>query len=203
MPYDYDSAEHQLRLAAKAGDMEAVLNLLEQGVNIDAAPAYRTTAFHLAERYGHREVARALLLHGATVTLDDASNLEQLKFLMENGVAEPTLEQKRRGLQYACKRHWMSEQQMEIALGNLPDPTLTERVTVEEAEVYIHAKGNFQFSREHWEMMKARMQPGDELWKFNADSHNRRLGWIRNRGYVLLRQGRHVAKIRRNLRDFI
>ncbi|MEW6279281.1 MAG: ankyrin repeat domain-containing protein [Candidatus Eremiobacterota bacterium] len=54
-----------LQLAAWKGQKEAVVYLLEQGLDVHAADARGTTALHLAAANGHAEIADLLLKAGA------------------------------------------------------------------------------------------------------------------------------------------
>jgi ankyrin repeat protein len=60
---------HDLVLAAQSGDMDSVQDLLNAGVNPDAASAWPITALELAAQNGHAEVVRSLLWAGADVNV--------------------------------------------------------------------------------------------------------------------------------------
>ena len=216
MPYDYDSLEHQLRLAAKSGDRASVAALLEQGVDIHASPPSGMTAVYLALKYEHLDIVRLLLQHGASVSLFAAKTLEQLCFLQENGVMDTPYNQRNyedqrllhafesgslnwetvqaeRRLLHAYEKGTLSWEEVLIARDKLPDPTLTTKTTVQEAEAAHCSTGNpFGYLHKQWEMLKARMQPGDELWDFDNGLHDQLAG--RN-GYKLVRQGRVIAQV--------
>lgn len=59
--------------AAKRGDTEKVLSLLDQGVDIEAKDSYGATALMLAAYEGHQSTVRALLEAGADPGAQDQS----------------------------------------------------------------------------------------------------------------------------------
>jgi ankyrin repeat protein len=191
MPYNYDSIEQQLRLAAKAGNTALVESLLEQGAQIDAAPSPRTTAFGLALRYRHFDTARLLLQRGASTCLANARTLEELRFLQACGVKDDPLEhidaRNIQDLEAYCRSIATAEEAV-ITLSLHPDPMLIAPTTIAEAE---QERSSLQQDLT-WEILKARMQPGDELWKFDNGMWDQFAGRM---GYVLIRQGSKIMHI--------
>ena len=188
MAYDYKSIEHKLRIAARDGDKESVVALLEHGVQINAATPSGMTAYRLAWKYQHLEIARLLLRSGASVFLDDARTLEELHFLKECGVKQPTLGDIDARVVLRYENGQISRNDMEIALGRRRDPTLTMQTTIEDVET----EGVFRHGNSRWEILKECMQTGDELWKFDKGKWDQFAGRM---GYVLFRQGRLIIRI--------
>lgn len=67
MPAYHERQEPPLTLAARQGEREMVEWLLNQGVDVEAKGKSRISALHEAVRYGHVEIARLLVQHGADV----------------------------------------------------------------------------------------------------------------------------------------
>ncbi|CAF4881177.1 unnamed protein product, partial [Rotaria socialis] len=63
-----------LYCAARAGNIEAVLFLIEQGAEPDLSQRGKRTALHAAAYYGHADVVRCLLENGANYRLKDEIN---------------------------------------------------------------------------------------------------------------------------------
>lgn len=88
---------------------------------------------------------------------------------------------------------------IQVALGGRPDPdtTPTTQTTVEAVEAEYSSRGyDFCHLNKEWGRLKAQMQPGDELWKYE-------LIWSEfkeSTGYKLLRDGRVIAKVTTSLR---
>ena len=61
-----------LTCAAKAGDLDSIKDLVEQGANLNAPSDYDgKTSLHLAASEGHVNVVQYLLLHGASFFVHD------------------------------------------------------------------------------------------------------------------------------------
>ncbi len=66
----------ELRDAAGRGDVEAVLNLLGRGADVNAmGPRTRETPLHQAARHGHAEAVKALLHAGADPAAEDSDGI--------------------------------------------------------------------------------------------------------------------------------
>ncbi len=71
--------------AAGSGDMQTMLEMLEQGVDINAhAPFGGPTALIVAARFGHVAIVEALLEHGADVNAEDDYGQTALYFAKKN-----------------------------------------------------------------------------------------------------------------------
>ncbi len=89
--------------AAESGDEEALRQLLNQGLDVNARDEAQNTALHLATKHGHKNIMRLLIEHGADVNAqnDDAStplhlterNMETIRMLLEAG-ADPNMTDK-------------------------------------------------------------------------------------------------------------
>jgi ankyrin repeat protein len=70
--YEHHVRATPLMIAARAGDMEAALRLLNEGAEVNATSATGYTALHYAASKGHADVVRLLLRHGADPDLREA-----------------------------------------------------------------------------------------------------------------------------------
>lgn len=64
--------------AARAGQLEQVLDFLKNGVDINTSNSNGLNALHLASKEGHNEVVRELIRRGATV--DAATRVRNYKY---------------------------------------------------------------------------------------------------------------------------
>ncbi len=74
----------EFRVAAIAGDLEAVEGLLAAGVEVDARDKYGQTALMLAARHGHSSVVTALLANGAGKDITAKYGLSALMLAVVN-----------------------------------------------------------------------------------------------------------------------
>ena len=61
-----------LHVAARSGDLDLVLALLEDGAEIDAVGDYGKTPLHNAAQYGHRDLVVNLMALGAKADIPDS-----------------------------------------------------------------------------------------------------------------------------------
>ncbi|CAF4840858.1 unnamed protein product, partial [Rotaria magnacalcarata] len=71
---DPSTGHTTLYCAARAGNIEAVLFLIEQGAEPDLSQREKRTALHAAAYYGHADVVRCLLENGANYRVKDQNN---------------------------------------------------------------------------------------------------------------------------------
>jgi len=71
--------------AIKCGDVPAVCELLERGVDIDSRDRYGQTALMLAAHAGHREVVETLIAHGADLNITAKFGLSALMLAIVSG----------------------------------------------------------------------------------------------------------------------
>ncbi|CAF2059974.1 unnamed protein product [Rotaria magnacalcarata] len=71
---DPSTGHTTLYCAARAGNIEAVLFLIEQGAEPDLSQRGKRTALHAAAYYGHADVVRCLLENGANYRVKDQNN---------------------------------------------------------------------------------------------------------------------------------
>jgi len=86
--------------AATRGDIEALSNLFESGIDINTVDTKKNTALHLAAKHGHTGIMHFLINHGADLNaLNDRSstplhltekNIEAIRILLEAG-ADPNI----------------------------------------------------------------------------------------------------------------
>lgn len=74
--------------AIKRGDVQLVLDLLEQGTDVDARDRYGNTALMLAAHAGHREVVETLIAHRANLNITAKFGLSALMLALVAGHAE-------------------------------------------------------------------------------------------------------------------
>ncbi|MGZ8192504.1 MAG: ankyrin repeat domain-containing protein [Methylobacter sp.] len=74
--------------AIKRGDIRLVLDLLEQGANVDARDRYGQTALMLAVHGGYREVVETLIAHGANLNITAKFGLSALMLALVAGHAD-------------------------------------------------------------------------------------------------------------------
>lgn len=89
--------KEELLTATNNGDLKEVINLVNQGANVNTPNNKGSTVLHLAARNGNYDVAKVLLDHGANINTKDnfgltvchyvaiAGNLEFLSYLIERG----------------------------------------------------------------------------------------------------------------------
>ncbi|KAG9484950.1 hypothetical protein GDO78_008192 [Eleutherodactylus coqui] len=89
-----------LHLASKEGHVEIVSELIQRGVDVDAATKKGNTALHIASLAGQTEVVRVLVTNGANVNAQSQNgftplymaaqenHLEVVKFLLDNGASQ-------------------------------------------------------------------------------------------------------------------
>lgn len=83
-----DNAEN-LALVAKRGDLEAVVRLLESGVNVDTEDnKHHATALMWAAHEGYPDIVRLLIEHGAEIDKRKATNETALWFAAQKGHLE-------------------------------------------------------------------------------------------------------------------
>src|ERR1044072_5641691 len=63
------SRNWDLHEAAKAGDLNKVKQLLQQGANVNAQDINGSTPLHLAADFGYLEIVRELIMHGANIEM--------------------------------------------------------------------------------------------------------------------------------------
>lgn len=80
--------EYALRRYAQAGDMKHVQELLDRGINIDAASKSGETALMQAARQGHVSMVRLLLRRGANVNQEDTTHTAALEWGCMSGNKE-------------------------------------------------------------------------------------------------------------------
>ncbi|MFH0821783.1 MAG: ankyrin repeat domain-containing protein [Pseudomonadota bacterium] len=96
--YEHHIRATPLMIAARAGDMEEVLRLLNEGAEVNATSPSGYTALHYAASKGHADLVRLLLRHGADPDLREAGaeltilmsaakqgRVEVVKALLEGG----------------------------------------------------------------------------------------------------------------------
>jgi uncharacterized protein len=71
--------------AVKRGDVEAVLDLLGRGANVDARDRYGQTAIMLAAHAGHHKVVETLIAHGANLNITAKFGLSALMLAIVAG----------------------------------------------------------------------------------------------------------------------
>lgn len=74
--------------AIKRGDVQLVLDLLEQGTDVDARDRYGNTALMLAAHAGHHEVVETLIAHRANLNITAKFGLSALMLALVAGHAE-------------------------------------------------------------------------------------------------------------------
>jgi ankyrin repeat protein len=81
--------------AASLNYDDAIVDLIEEGRNVDEPDGQGQTALHRAARMGHAEAARTLLEHGATANREDLFGMTPLHWAAltgSKGVAEVLLQ---------------------------------------------------------------------------------------------------------------
>jgi len=74
--------------AIKRGDLQAVLDLLGRGIDVDARDRYGQTALMLAAHAGHREVVETLIAHRANLDITAKFGLSALMLAVVAGHTE-------------------------------------------------------------------------------------------------------------------
>jgi ankyrin repeat protein len=69
--YVDSNGDHLLHIAAYLGDLRTVSLLVNAGVDIDLLGDMENTALHCAKRKGHEDVAKFLIDHGASTTIEN------------------------------------------------------------------------------------------------------------------------------------
>ena len=76
------------KVAIKHGDVQIVLDLLGQGIDVDARDRYGNTALMLAAHAGQREVVKTLIAHRANLNVTAKFGLSALMLALVAGHGE-------------------------------------------------------------------------------------------------------------------